>query len=276
MATPKDGIYYNIPFDEYRSWEALSKSSLSPITVSPAHAKMRLEQTESKKTPKMVFGSLVDSLLFDSEEQIEADWFIINDDIRRDKRTKTYKAILDEAGNREIVKQKEWLDAAATVEAIQRRVGPMLDRATFQVSIIWTDPETGIRLKGRPDIVDFDEGIIWDLKTTQDPRPGPFSRTAANLRYHWQAGMYTEGLTQLTDRDDWLWGWVSVEAEPPHSIYLYSAESRVVQIGWEQAHKAVKLWHQCEVSGEWPAHVQEKVEALPFPEWVLDPEHWQY
>ena len=276
MTPEKDGIYYDVPFDEYRRWDALSKSTLSPITVSPAHAKYRLEQPpeEKKKTGAMIFGSLVDSMLFDSQEQVEKDWFVVDDDIRRDRRTKAYQQVLEEAAGREVVKRREYLDALEAIEAIRQTTGGLLDRAVFQTSLIWTDDSSGLRLKGRPDIIDVENRMIWDLKMTQDPRPLKFGKTAAGFRYHWQAAMYLDGLrhTDLWGVGGWLWGWIAVASEPPHSVYLYVADDRVLAAGRRQVRKAVDLWARCERENDWPASTQGGPQVLPFPEWALDDE----
>ncbi len=65
-------------------------------------------------------------------------------------------------------------------------------------SYFWTDKETGLGCKCRPDYMFDDGSTIVDLKTTTDASLKGFSRSVCNFRYHVQAGFYLHGIEQST------------------------------------------------------------------------------
>src|SRR5690606_11207746 len=69
-------------------------------------------------------------------------------------------------------------------------VTTLLDEAVFEQSIFWTDIETGIQFKARPDI--WSSKMIVDLKTTQDAALFKLQRSALEYGYYLQAGMAFE------------------------------------------------------------------------------------
>lgn len=92
----------------------------------------------------------------------------------------------------------------------------------YQLSLFWTDQETGINLKTRPDICKRKKNVIVNLKTIQDGSPQSFSRDLANYDYVLQAaieirGCLESGLMEQVDNYFWL----VVEKEPPFNATLY-------------------------------------------------------
>lgn len=92
----------------------------------------------------------------------------------------------------------------------------------YQLSLFWTDQETGINLKTRPDICKRKKNVIVNLKTIQDGSPSEFSRDLAKYDYPLQAaieirGCLESGLMEQVDNYFWL----VVEKEPPFNATLY-------------------------------------------------------
>lgn len=269
MDVPTDpGIYYDLPFDVYLQIPAVSKSQLSLLSYAPYMVQYYREHPEERKdTAAMRFGSLVDELLFGRPDET---FYVMPDGIRRDRRTKKYQAQLELAQGRTIVSASEWEAAADCVAQIVEVAGDILERSQYQVSIVWRDPDTGLLCKGRPDILDLEAMTIWDLKLTSDPRPGPFSRIALRLRYHWQAAMYLDGWETLTG-DSLEWGWIACRMDPPHLVQEYLADSKVIALGRRQYKQALAQWAKCEADGQWPLHNRE-ILRLSFPEWAFEDE----
>lgn len=62
-------------------------------------------------------------------------------------------------------------------------------------SIYWTDPDTGLLCRCRPDFL-RDDGVIVDVKTCEDASLEGFTRSIAKWRYHVQAAFYMDGIEQ--------------------------------------------------------------------------------
>jgi hypothetical protein len=98
----------------------------------------------------------------------------------------------------------------------------LIANTEYQLSLFWTDPNTGINLKTRPDICKRKKNVIVNLKTAIDGSPSAFSRELANYEYPLQAaieitGCIESGLMEQVDNYFWL----VVEKEPPYNATLY-------------------------------------------------------
>lgn len=97
-----------------------------------------------------------------------------------------------------------------------------------QVSIFWTDPETGVPMKSRLDYLKV--RAIVDLKTFGNQREKPIDRAVtysmAERRYHIQVAVYQEAVTfakklpAFGDVDaDWLFQFQ--RADPPEFLFVF-------------------------------------------------------
>lgn len=98
----------------------------------------------------------------------------------------------------------------------------LISGVEYQLSLFWTDQQTGINLKTRPDICKRKKNVIVNLKTIIDGSPASFSRELAKWDYPLQAsveirGCIESGLMPTVDNYFWL----VVEKEPPFNATLY-------------------------------------------------------
>lgn len=107
----------------------------------------------------------------------------------------------------------------------------LIKNTEYQLSLFWTDPETGLNLKTRPDICKRKKNVIVNVKTIEDGSPGAFSRELAKHDYPLQAcieitGCIQTGLMETVDEYYWL----VVEKVPPYNatIYMFDQEDQKV------------------------------------------------
>src|SRR5690606_3181532 len=62
---------------------------------------------------------------------------------------------------------------------------------TFQ----FIEPISGASCKFRPDWLNMQNGVIVDIKTTEDASPRGFARSVEKYRYHVQDAFYSDGLS---------------------------------------------------------------------------------
>jgi hypothetical protein len=242
------GIYYNIPFDEYHSWEAFSKSKISYIMRSAMHLAL-YNETEIAPTDAMILGSIVDAMLLEPEElnkfPVLSDTY---DDIKINKETceiitttkpwngnsticKEEKAGYIKAGKTP-VHSKTMQQAQHVVDGVNRNNAAidMINRSTKQVALVWEDCATGILCKGRLDGVIPGEKL-FDLKTTNDASYEEFSKKIVNMGYGIQAAMYSEAWAILNG-GEWIpFDIIVAETTAPYCSVVRKLRKNTIEAG---------------------------------------------
>lgn len=140
----------------------------------------------------------------------------------------------------------------------------------IEKSGFWKDPETGLWLKTRPDIINHLK-VTWDVKTynqaTFKPTLEKWSDHAFNLKYHWQAAMALDGVTQITDIKHQYFGHIICETDPPYDIALFMFTDDAINIGRMEYQKVLWDYAECLKSGYWPGHPDEVLD-LEAPHWA--------
>lgn len=161
-----------------------------------------------------------------------------NDKIVSPRATKDYKAKRDEwllgregmyhiadSGDQSYETIKCMLESCYADKIIQG----LIRNTEYQLSLFWTDEETGLGLKTRPDICKRKKNVVVNVKTTEDGSPAAFSKELAKYDYPLQAcieitGCLRTGLMEQVDNYFWL----VCEKNPPYNatIYEFSPEDQ--------------------------------------------------
>jgi len=234
----KDIIYTT---SEYNALPQVRQSYLKECLKSTLDYKIRLE-SEWKPSKVMIFGSLVDNIWLD-RSQLERDFIYWNQDDRPDHQhsmkaksnvewMESLQASADLQG-KILVPIDEIRRADALVNAIRSpepgalHAGNTPEAAMArdyldhrpgekQKVIFWTDPETGIEMKGRLD--KLNEHEIVDLKVYANFGPNEFGRDAAKYSLDMQAVLYMKA----TGRTRFVW--VVIQPEPPYHVCIYKMD----------------------------------------------------
>lgn len=172
------------------------------------------------------------------------------------------------------VKPDEAEAVAGAVAAVQGHevAGPLFADGVPEQSGWWTDPETGVGCKFRPDwLTILADGRVCavDLKTTDREHgasAAQFARSVASYRYHGQADWYLTGLAAcgLTDV---AWLWVVVEVEPPHLVAVHAPDQEDLAAAAAANAAARRLLADCRDRDEWPGYPAE-ISTLRLPRWA--------
>lgn len=135
-----------------------------------------------------------------------------------------------------------------------------------EVSIFWTDEDTGVDCRGRLDWY-LDYGTIVDIKSTLNAGPENFSHSVLKYRYWVQAAMYMDGLKALHQepRDFVFAAW---EKYPPYASAFYYATPELLDAGRKEYKRLLKLYKQCVESDNWPGYSL-KLEPLVLPNYSI-------
>ncbi len=267
MKTPEDGIYSSISYEDYESWEAVRNTTLKIISKqSAAHAK---EYVDNPKPPTdaLEFGSLLHIKVL--EPKLFDKLYIVAP--KCDRRTKVGKATwaeFQESAEGRIVINQEWDDlthAMSEAAFLHEDAKQFVNNGETEVSILWTDPETGLRCKARLDAVHWDMDVIVDLKSTKNAQINAFARDAFYYGYHQQAAFYRDGLNVLKQNEP-AFVIVAMEKEPPLAVACYEWDDISLLVGRKTYRKALDIYAKCVETGVWPAYTD--LNYLSVPKWA--------
>jgi len=159
-------------------------------------------------------------------------------------------------------------EMAAAVRSI---AAPMLLRATHrEVTAVCIDPETGLPLKARLDLVDENDGqggTIYDVKALADIAPQRWPQVVWNGGLHIQAAHHL-AVARAAGLSVSRFAWLTVRNAAPYLAVLQPS------LGESSLDVAEQLWRdrlavvkQCEQSGAYPGY--EVPGSSELPEYVL-------
>jgi len=124
------------------------------------------------------------------------------------------------------------------------------DDLLVEQSIYWTDKESGLQFKARPDAWIRELGCVIDLKTTADASAWAFTGSAHKYGYFLQAAMVAEAVESLGET---MKSFIvaAVENDKPHVPGIYLVENESIDKGRKEFKSlAMKLAH-CIDKNEW-------------------------
>lgn len=168
------------------------------------------------------------------------------------------------------------IDAIAAAVRAHPVAAALLDQGEAEVTLRWTDEETGLECKGRADwIRREDDGSITviDLKTTRTVNPRLFASQVANLAYHGQAAHYVAGVRAMNPGVDVVrFLVIAVESSAPHDVVVYELDAGVpdgaLHVGELLRRELLTKLADCIRHDEWPGRCP-RMETLCLPGWAL-------
>ena len=128
-----------------------------------------------------------------------------------------------------VLPETERDNCAEMIQNVYRKGSKLnfFDEGYSELSFFWVDPETGIRLKCRPDWMMFDDDdVLWmsDFKTAADHQREAFQRVILNLNYHLSAAMYIEGVFRVTGIKAGHFPFIVCANTPPFEVEVYDLD----------------------------------------------------
>jgi hypothetical protein len=154
---------------------------------------------------------------------------------------------------------KEHEQVQAMAEAIRQHpiAGPLFAPGSgrAELSIFWTDPATGVRCRVRPDWLKQLPGVALaaDYKTAKDASPDAVSRAIRDHSYHQQDALYTDGIEAAgLAPDGCRFIFVFQSKTAPYLITVRELAQQDRDIGRARNEKALRIYAECERTGNWP------------------------
>lgn len=277
------GMWTAVPFEAYCLWPAIDKTGLWLLhNTTPAHYRYALDHPtrEERERECLLVGHA--SHAFTLDDATSRELYVV--------RPKTYTADRGKDDGKEkpwnsnaivckewiktigfqgkiVLTQRQWDLAHAIKDAVWKFESSrmLIDGAEVEVSMIWNDPQTGLSMKARIDILHG--GVLADLKTCRCAAPGPFGRDQYRLGGHVQGAAYLEGAQILagTTFEDFVY--IAAENEPPHLVKCYDLQPDDLELAKMQYHITLDRLAFCKRKDRWDGYGQE-ISPLVLPSWA--------
>lgn len=281
------GIYTDISFEDYVKIDAVNHSTLKEFKKdSPLHYKHRLdnEVKEEKKAfddGRLYHMSVLEFKRFEEEvihrpkHWKDYEHILPEDEVKKlkknpnrlfDGRTKANKIVMPffEEQVKEKIKENPKIIVCDYLEywkALQIRNSVLsnksckkiLKNAKYEVTLIWIDPETGLKCKGRLDIDQEGKGYFADLKKTRNAHPYGFAKDFRTHNYYSQFAFYADGAQILGYKELKAAMVIAVEDFEPFYVqpFYVKMESSWITKGRDWYKSAIEELHYCMSTGHW-------------------------
>lgn len=273
------GVYENVDFWDYRSWDAdFSASELKALSTCDNLAEFKYDRDHPKPHDSkfMANGRAVDSLISSlaSPEAMAFEKFFIVLPINAEKPRGNKKEENYTAGERlyaslekkaksegkEVLTLDQMAEAKAQVDSLREGwFGEVFDRllrfGTFQPSIVWKEERYELIGKGRLDVWLKEDGLIGDFKTTSEERIDPVSwgETVFRWNYHLQAEVYRRAVMAHGYPFKGFF-FIAMRSRPPYTVNVLEMPEVAMEIARKKVDTLLaKLSHAIH-SDEWPSY----------------------
>lgn len=275
-----DGIHTDISIHDYHANRThVSASAIKEAKKSLAHFRYYLDNKQEDKS-QFSFGNafelaLLDKKGFENEVAIEQDsyWIALANEEYMKEKGKTYAS--PRASARYKAEYSKWeaanegkykiaetgKESFATIEKMlanchkDSTIQKLIEGTEYQLSLFWTDPETGLKLKTRPDICKRKKNVVVNLKTALDGSPAKFSRDLVNYDYPLQACLEIKGCLEtglMTSVDNYFW-LVAEKLEPFNATIFEFQKSDISTTNMELEYYITKI-KQAQDNNLWPGY----------------------
>jgi PDDEXK-like domain of unknown function (DUF3799) len=254
----------------HRDTSAVSSSTLKLILRSPAHC-LAYQREGKVETAAMLNGRAVHAALLEPDV-FDAEFAVVP---KVDKRTKEGRAQLEtfhgENAGKQLIEAGE-LDYIGRLQlALQRhpRARKLIELpGDAELSLFWTDPVTGLRLKARPDRLLRALPILVEAKTTCNAERSAFARKIVDLDYHLSLALYLEGVRQVLQRT--VQPIFLVIEDHSFEVCLYQPDVEMLRIGHQRFRYAVETYARCAQANDWPGYQPDAcIEEISLPTWAM-------
>jgi hypothetical protein len=241
---------------------AFGSTDLNKALKSPAHVKVKIEQT-----PQMALGSLLHT-------KVLRPHLFKGVVFEGDKRTKEGKSLYDSlladgAKSSDIIKFTEMEKLNAMHESIIKTTGNLFESPTIVKETAGIFTEDNVHLRIKPDARCTSGFYIIDLKKTQDLSGDSFSRSCMTYGYYLQAAFYLDTASKIDGKEYTEFLIVAVEESAPYGCRMFQMDVSAINYGRHMYKKALQIIKECVKNNDWPCYSKE-IEFLSTPSWIKD------
>ena len=259
---------------DYRKREGVSSSDLKRMMKSMASWKYYHDNPEDSDSEALQFGRAYHKLMLEPDDFDNE--FIVSP--KFDRRTKEGKAAAEEFAKK--AEGKEVINEETYQKLLEMQIAlyntpfvKLLIKGEHEKSFFWTDAETGIKCKCRPDSFGQvkEQYVCIDLKTTKDAETDHFMRDAIKLGYDIQAYHYCQGLED-TYKKPFKFIFIAQEKTAPYLVNVLEADEYFMKSGKELRDSLFKKYKKALETGVYQGYMDENsgINSLSVPAWLRD------
>lgn len=261
------GIYTDLSNESYHSSQGISRSGVMKFKTSPVHywhEYLSGLKASNDSTPSMIFGTALHELILEPNKFNEK-YLIVEKVDRRTKEGKEYWLNVEckiKIENRIALDSETYRELCCIKDSIlsHPQAKELIEDAVYESSIFWSDPETQVLCKARPDIMHGH--MIVDIKTTEDAHPDSFRYSIRKYGYHVQAAMLLDGMNQAKEKsidsdikescNSFII--IAVEKKPPYAVAVYVLDEAAIEAGRQIYKSALVDYKKCLEKNHWPSY----------------------
>jgi exodeoxyribonuclease VIII len=256
MKSYPTGIY-DISNDEYHSSNGVSRSQLMRLNKSPQHywyEYLNPLYIKPEPTEAMKIGSATHKYILEKNKFYDEYLIIPKLDKRIAKNKEIYANLALLNPDKILIQEDDFEEICAYEHSIKNHIqaSQLMMQLNIEKSLYWTDKETGIDCKVRPD--GFDNNFVIDLKTTEDASIHAFKMSCFKYGYYLQAGMTLEAFRNVKgmDFDEFLI--IVLEKKKPYPVAVYIMDIDAIEYGVKEFKRLLKKLKECMDKNEWPGY----------------------
>ena len=142
----------------------------------------------------------------------------------------------------------------------------LLEAERKELTALWTDVDSGVRCKGRLDVLSDDDTVITDVKSARSAAVEPFTRDIYGLGYFAQGAHYRAGARACGAEAEYF-VIIAAEKEPPFDLAVYEVKGEALDAGDAELRPLLRQWARCEAKETWPGY-PEAVTEVTLPPWA--------
>lgn len=258
------GVYFEVPLADYLAIPAVSSHTLGAFRRSPAHARAYMTGAARDTVDPDGIGSALHALVLEGPGALAERFTRAPDDVT-DRRARAWRDQRDaEAAAGRVLMLARDHDAVTAMAAAVRSSPPaaraLAGLAATEVTVLWTDPATGLLLKARVDGLNPTLLALIDLKSAVDAAPWAFAAATWRYGYHRQLALYRVGVRVAGLGDYREPVILAYEKEPPYVTVAYRVSERAMGAAadeiWGTPRRPGLLarYAECVATGNWPGY----------------------
>jgi hypothetical protein len=249
---------------EYHATDAISSSDVKMVYgKSLAHWKAKVY----KSSTVFDVGTAVHAMCLESEKNL----VIRGPETRRGKAwTEAYEEA--QANDQTLLTAADYdlarniADSVLFHPAGQRMAGPT---TVNEASFFATDPETGLKIKCRPDSYWPAKGVLYDIKTCQDASPRGVAKDVGPSGYNYaiQAAFYMHVMNCAGQKAD-QFVFVNVEKAAPYAVSTNILSPEYLAWGKQKMHETLHQIAEANETQKWDTGWSATTNVVVLPRWL--------
>ena len=255
---------------DYRKAEGVSSSELKQMVKSPAHYRYWKDNPDYADTPALLFGRACHKYVLETYDFYKEFAVAPNVDRRTKEGKELWNKFIAESEGKDVITEEQFevIDAMRNAMLATPFVSKLIN-GEHEVSLFWTDEDTGIKCKCRPDSLNDKLKIVVDYKTCDNAETQHFMRKAIDLGYDLQASYYLDGVKASTGLDC-IFVFIAQEKKPPYAVNILQADDVFIRSGRQLYKDMLATYKECTETGNWWGYLgaENQINSLGVPKWL--------